>query len=129
MKKLITKIFIVSILCVIPQTYGNEPNWQKVDENNYIDSDSIFGTDNMYGFSFLLKSYNKGQYEPVNGKKILYTLGHYELNCAKQTYKIGLIDSYDRNGNFVNGDYNRYAAFQPLVQGSAAGIVSQKLCR
>lgn len=128
MKKFLIVLFI--FLLTIPvqaQTFG--PEWVKIDENNYLAADSVVGAEDKYGFTFLLKSYNKGQYEPFNGKSISYALGHYEINCAEQSYKIGLLDSYDRNDGFVIGDYNRYSTFQPLVQGSAVGLVSQKLCK
>lgn len=104
-------------------------NWQKVADNNYIDYEGIVGTEDMYGFTFLLKSYNKGQYEAVNGNDISYTLAQYTINCTKMTYKIGLIDSYGYKDNFVTGDYNKYAKFQPIVQDTAVSAVAAKLCR
>lgn len=106
-----------------------DTTWQKVAENNYINTDGIMGTQDIYGFSFVLKAYNKGQYEPVNGKKIWYTLSQYTIDCAKQKYKIGIIDSYGYNNNFINGDYNRYASFQPIVQGTAVSAVASELCK
>lgn len=107
----------------------DDVNWKRVAPNNYIFQDGIMGTENMYGFSFLLKSFNKGQYEPINGRQILYTLNQYEINCAKRTYKIGFMDSYDDNGYFISGDYNKYAQFQPIVEGTAVSEVAKKLCR
>lgn len=104
-------------------------NWQKVDENNYINYESIIRTEEIYGFMFMLKSFNKGQYEPMNGNKISYTVSQYTLDCVKQTYKIGVIDSYGSDGNFINGDYNRYAKFQPIALGTAVGEVSRMLCK
>lgn len=103
--------------------------WEKVSDNNYINPDGITGTEEMYGFTFLLKSYNKGQYEPVNGKKISYTIGRYSIDCGRYTYKIGVIDSYGSNDNFITGDYNRYAKFQPIIDGTAVEAVAKKLCR
>ena len=46
-----------------------ESNWKCVAPNNYVDFDTVVGLEDIYGFSFLLKAFNKGQYEPVNGKK------------------------------------------------------------
>ena len=127
-KKIFLLVFIVifSMSCV--GASQNDSSWQYIAPNNYIDRDGIVGLHDRYGFSFLLKSYNKGQYEPINGRKISYTLSQYELDCIKRRYKIGVIDSYDDDG-FVNGDYNRYAEFQPIVQGTAVYEVSRKLCR
>lgn len=107
----------------------NDTNWSKIAPNNYVDEGAIVGLVDKYGFSFLLKSFNKGQYEPVDGRQILYTLSQYEIDCVKNTYKIGVIDSYDDEGFFVNGDYNRYAEFQPIVNGTAVAILAKKLCR
>lgn len=107
----------------------DDMQWIQLDSNNYVNADGIVGTEDIYGFSFLLKSYNKGQYEPVNGKKIYYTLSQYTIDCSKRKYKIGVIDSYGYSDNFVNGDYNRYAKFQPVVEGTAIDIISKKLCR
>jgi hypothetical protein len=131
MKKvyLLLLILIFGFLPVFSAQHENDTEWVKVAENNYINPDGIIGLENIYGFSFLLKAYNKGQYEPVNGKKIWYTMSQYTLDCAKQKYKIGVIDSYGFKDNFINGDYNRYAQFQPIVQGSAVGEVAKKLCR
>lgn len=126
---LLLLILIFGFLPVFSAQHENDTEWVKVAENNYINPDGIIGLENIYGFSFLLKAYNKGQYEPVNGKKIWYTMSQYTLDCAKQKYKIGVIDSYGFKDNFINGDYNRYAQFQPIVQGSAVGEVAKKLCR
>ena len=103
--------------------------WHKVDENNYVYKDGIVGTEDRYGFTFLLKSYNKGQYESVNGNKIQYTLTQYTMDCGKKSYKIGVIDSYGYHDNFVYGDYNKYAQFQPIVSGTAISELYKKLCR
>ena len=128
MKKAFSIFYIVFIF-VSMQVCAYELNWTRIDDNNFVDYDSVVGADDMYGFSFLMKSYNKGQYEPVNGRNILYTLSHYELNCARHTYKIGIMDSYDKNDGFVNGDYNRYSEFQPVVEGSAVSVVAERLCK
>ena len=130
MKKLLL-IFIILIttaLYVYAQD-ADEINWKRVAPNNYIDPDGITGTRDRYGFSFLLKSYNKGQYEPIEGRQVLYTLGQYEIDCLKRKYKLGTIDSYDDDGVFLNGDYNKYAQFQPIVSGTAVSAVSRKLCK
>lgn len=103
--------------------------WQSVAPNNYIDPEGIVGTTDIYGFTFLLKAYNKGQYEPINGKKISYTLSQYTIDCEKHTYKIGVMDSYGQNDEFITGDYNRFANFQPIVSGTAVSAIAQKLCR
>jgi hypothetical protein len=131
MKKvyLLLLILIFGFLPVFSAQHENDTEWVKVAENNYINPDGIIGLENIYGFSFLLKAYNKGQYEPVNGKKIWYTMSQYTLDCAKQKYKIGVIDSYGFKDNFINGDYNRYAMFQPIVQGTAVSEVSKMLCK
>ena len=101
--------------------------WRRVDENNFINPDGIVGTPE--GFTFMLKAFNKGQYEPVNGRRINYTISQYTLDCKNLEYKIGVIDSYDYEDNFVNGDYNRYAKFQPIVSGTAVGEVAKLYCK
>ena len=101
--------------------------WRQVDENNFINSDGIIEEQN--GFTFMLKSFNKGQYEPVNGRRINYTISQYTIDCQNQEYKIGVIDSYGYEDNFINGDYNRYAKFQPIVSGTAIGEVAKCLCK
>ena len=131
MKK-ITALFVLIFISFMPAISAQEQDeteWVKVAENNFINPDGVMGLEDIYGFSFLLKAYNKGQYEPVNGKKIWYTLSQYTIDCAKQKYKIGVIDSYGFKDNFVNGDYNRYATFQPIVQGTAVSAVAKELCR
>ena len=131
MKKiLLLLIFImITFLPSFCAQQEDETQWMKVAENSYIDLDGVMGTEDIYGFSFLLKAYNKGQYEPVNGKKVWYTLSQYTIDCANKKYKIGVIDSYGFKNNFVNGDYNRYATFQPIVQGTAVSAVAKELCR
>lgn len=130
------KIFlsIIFLVCVISSVSvfaqsEDDTIWKRVDENSYIDSDGIVGTEDIYGFTFLLKSYNKGQYEPVNGKSIFYTLAQYTIDCGKRSYKIGVMDSYGKQDNFITGDYNKYAEFQPIVGGTAVSNVYKKLCR
>lgn len=120
---------IISLLLSTVAFAAEDMHWVQLDANNYVNLDGIVGVEDIYGFSFLLKSYNKGQYEPVNGKKIWYTLSQYTIDCSKRKYKIGVIDSYGYSDNFVNGDYNRYAKFQPIVEGTAIDIISNKLCR
>lgn len=121
-------LFLTSIAGICSEN-SEDSSWKRVSDNNYIDSDGIVGTEDMYGFSFLLKSYNKGQYEPVNGKNVWYTLSQYTIDCGRNTYKIGVMDSYGYKNNFINGDYNKYAQFQPIVQGTAVSAVANKLCR
>lgn len=106
-----------------------DDKWKKVVDNIYIDPEGIIGTEDRYGYSFILKSYNKGQYEPIFDKDVWYTLSRYTIDCTKQRYKIGVIDSYGYENNFIYGDYNRYAKFQPIVQGTAVSSVAAKLCR
>ncbi len=103
--------------------------WTKIDETSYTDFDNIVGLEDIYGYSFLLKTYNKGQFEPINGRNILYAISQYEIDCRKNSYKIGTIDSYDEDDAFVYGDYNRFSEFQPIVEGSSVSIISKKLCR
>jgi hypothetical protein len=122
-------LFIGFMPAFSAQSEQDEDEWMKVGENSFVNLDGITGLEDIYGFSFLIKAYNKGQYEPVNGKKIWYTLSQYTIDCAKNKYKIGIIDSYGFKNNFVNGDYNRYAAFQPIVQGTAVSAVAKELCR
>ena len=130
MKKLFLAVLILisPVLCCNAEV-SDGINWLHIAPNNYIDQDGITGTTDRYGFSFLLKSYNKGQYEPIEGRQVLYTLGQYEIDCLKNKYKIGTIDSYDDNGFFLNGDYNRYAQFQPIVSGTAVSAAARKLCK
>lgn len=120
---------IISLLLSTVVFAAEDIQWTMLDANNYVNLEGIVGVEDIYGFSFLLKSYNKGQYEPVNGKEIWYTLSQYTIDCSKRKYKIGVIDSYGYSDNFVNGDYNRYAKFQPIVEGTAIDIISNKLCR
>lgn len=131
MKNLLILLFILFLTSIagICSENNEDSSWKRVSDNNYIDSDGIVGTEDMYGFSFLLKSYNKGQYEPVNGKNVWYTLSQYTIDCGRKTYKIGVMDSYGYKNNFINGDYNKYAQFQPIVQGTAVSAVANKLCR
>lgn len=131
------KLFVIINLIILSLTSAlgcwadslEETQWRRISENNYVDFDGIVGTTDIYGFTFLLKSYNKGQYEPVNGKAVFYTLSQYTVDCAKKRYKIGIMDSYGRNGNFITGDYNRYASFQPIVSGTAVDAFAKKFCR
>lgn len=125
------RIFIILSIFLISgcSAFTQEDNWKQIAPNNYVDMDAIVGLENIYGYSFLLKSYNKGQYEPVNGKHIYYTLSQNEIDCGKRKYKIGIIDSYDKNDDFVNGDYNRYAQFQPIVSGTAISELAEELCK
>jgi len=126
MKKILPlMIFILSAFCVC----SANTQWQRVAPNNYVDESAIVGLEDKYGFSFLLKAFNKGQYEPIEGRQVHYTLAQYEIDCAKKSYKIGVIDSYDEDDIFINGDYNKYAEFQPIVKGTAVEILSDKLCR
>ena len=130
---------VLSIIIFISMTFslscfakGNDEvvqQWKHVAENIYIDPDGIVGTEDIYGFSFLLKSFNKGQYEPMYGNDIWYTIAQYTIDCSKYSYKIGVIDSYGYENQFINGDYNSLAKFQPIVQGTAVSVVAQKLCR
>lgn len=128
MKKYFCTVLIL-LLAVCANAETTDVMWHKVDENNYVYKDGIVGTEDRYGFTFLLKSYNKGQYEPVNGNKIQYTLTQYTMDCGKKSYKIGVIDSYGYHDNFVYGDYNKYAQFQPIVSGTAISELYKKLCR
>lgn len=131
MKKIFLSIlfFLCSMTSTVFPQSEEYTEWKRVDENSYIDSDGIVGAEDIYGFTFLLKSYNKGQYEPVNGKFIFYTLAQYTIDCAKKLYKIGVMDSYGKQDNFITGDYNKYAEFQPIVGGTAVSNVYKKLCR
>lgn len=130
MKKKILLLLLLTILsCPVLASEKIQDIWQQVAPNNYIDPEGIVGTTDIYGFTFLLKAYNKGQYEPINGRKISYTLSQYTINCEKHTYKIGVMDSYGSNDEFITGDYNRFANFQPIVSGTAVSAVAQKLCR
>ena len=131
MKKIFLSIlfFLCSMTSIVFAQSEEYTEWKRVDENSYIDSDGIVGAEDIYGFTFLLKSYNKGQYEPVNGKFIFYTLAQYTIDCAKRSYKIGVMASYGKQDNFITGDYNKYAEFQPIVGGTAVSNVYKKLCR
>ncbi len=129
MNKLVL-IFFIILFALGSECVGTEGVlWQKIDDNNYINYEDVIGTNDIYGFIFILKSFNKGQYEPVNGKNISYTMSQYTIDCLRQTYKIGVMDSYGSDGNFINGDYNRYAGFQPIVSGTAVSEVFKYLCK
>ena len=128
MKKIcFTVLILLFAVCANAETV--DVMWHKVDDNNYVYKDGIVGTEDRYGFTFLLKSYNKGQYESVNGNKIQYTLTQYTLDCGKRSYKTGEIDSYGIRDNFVYVDYNKFAQFQPIVPGTAISELYKKLCR
>ena len=128
MKKIFIAVMILfSASCVMADEVGLD--WTRIAPNNYVDLDSVMGLTDRYGYSFLLKSYNKGQYEPIDGRQVLYTLSQYEIDCLKNRYKIGVIDSYDDEGYFISGDYNRYAEFQPIVEGTAVSALAKKICR
>ncbi|MBD5402610.1 hypothetical protein HDR58_07420 [bacterium] len=122
-------IFLLSMTIVKSNETDSQTMWKRVDSNSFIYQDGIIGTEDIYGFSFLLKAYNKGQYEPVSGKRILYTLTQYTIDCDKKKYKIGVIDSYGERDNFISGDYNKYAQFQPIVSGTSVASVAEKLCK
>ena len=126
MKRFLLLIFVFIFSCF---SVLADDTWTRVAPNNYIDYSAVIGLRERYGFSFLLKAYNKGQYEPINSRQVLYTLSQYELDCSKRTYKIGLIDSYDEEDVFINGDYNKYAEFQPIVSGTAVSAIYSKLCK
>ena len=129
MKKIVVLISSILFLTELTCFASNNIEWQQVAPDSYINPDGIIGVDDIYGFSFMLKSYNKGQYEPVRGESIQYTIAQYTIDCTNLTYKIGVIDSYGADDNFVNGDYNRYAKFRPIVSGTAVSTVASKLCR
>ena len=80
-------------------------------------------------YLLLLKTYNKGQFEPIDNRKIAYTISSYTIDCDNFLYKIGTIDSYSIENDFITGDYNKYAKFQPIVTGSDIGEISNKLCK
>lgn len=129
MKKLLFAVLLILQVLLLPcVAEENSELWQRVDENSFLSYATIVQeAKNQY--SFMIKSYNKGQYEPINGNKILYTISQYSIDCEQNLYKIGVIDSYGEENKFVNGDYNRYAKFQPIVQGTAVGNVSTMLCK
>lgn len=123
---LFSVLFIILSACCACMA---QTQWIRIAPNNYVDENAIVGLEDRYGFSFLLKAFNKGQYEPINDRQIYYTLAQYEIDCAKNTYKIGVIDSYDEDDIFVNGDYNKYAEFQPIVKDTAVSVLAKRLCR
>ena len=126
MKKILSLLIVLlSAFCMC----SADTQWKRIAPNNYVDENAIVGLEDRYGFSFLLKAFNKGQYEPIDGRQVYYTLAQYEIDCAKKSYKIGVIDSYDEDDVFINGDYNRYAEFQPIVKGTAVEVLADKLCR
>ena len=132
MKKLLL-LLLVMIGFIQTVAYSNNSynsdEWTKVVENNYVNTSGITGTYDRYGFSFLLKSYNKGQYEPVNNHAISYTISRYTIDCDKLSYKIGIMDSYGKNDEFITGDYNKFAQFQPIIPDTAIGTIANKLCK
>ena len=106
-----------------------EHSWKQVEYYSFINPETIVYESGNNNYTFLLKSYNKGQYEPVNGLEVSYTISQYTIDCNQKSYKIGMIDSYSKDGDFVNGDYNRYAKFQPVVSGTAVYNVMNNLCK
>jgi hypothetical protein len=129
MKKFIVilNLFLFCLLFITAK--ATETTYNKlISVNSYINPSEIVKISDG-NYSFILKAYNKGQYEPVNGRFIEYTLTEHIINCTNATYKLGLIDSYDKENNFVNGDYNRYATFQPIVQGTSVGDVYNLICK
>lgn len=58
MKKIcFTVLILLFAVCANAETV--DVMWHKVDDNNYVYKDGIVGTEDRYGFTFLLKSYNK----------------------------------------------------------------------
>ena len=129
MKKIVFTVFVLLLSLHISEARDVPNQWRQIADNSFLNTSTIFGTDDIYGFTFMLKAYNKGQYEPINGKNIAYTVSQYTVDCGNLTYKIGVIDSYSKDGNFINGDYNRYAKFRPIVIGTSVDKVSKNLCR
>jgi hypothetical protein len=129
MKNFIVILNILFFVLMFSAVNAQESEFVKlVSQNSYINPKGIVRyPDGTY--SVIIKSYNKGQYEPINGRFISYTLSQHFIDCENSTYKLGLIDSYDDEDNFVNGDYNRYATFQPVIQGNSAGAVYNLICK
>ena len=123
-KVLLATLFIV---CLPVVAMDNGVSWERVDENSFVNLHTIVNHAEQ-NVTFMLKAYNKGQYESVNGQNIAYTISQYTINCRDKMYKIGVIDSYSEDGSFVNGDYNRYAKFRPIVHGTAVSNVANKFC-
>jgi hypothetical protein len=121
--------YLIAFGCCCACANDLESVWKQVEYNSFINSETVIreADDNIY--IFLLKSYNKGQYEPVNGVDVDYAISQYTVDCNQGLYKIGMIDSYSKEGNFVNGDYNRFAKFQPVVSGIAVYNVMKDLCK
>ena len=103
--------------------------WSKINDYDYIDLDSINGTENYYGFNFNLKSFNRGQYEKINNTVVSYTITKYSINCLKQKYNITKIDCYDNNDNFISEELNPYSRFRPIISGTSIKNVFNNLCR
>lgn len=128
MRKFIILALFVFLCFNLLEVVASELVWEKVDDNSFINPQAIVKLNDNNTFTFLLKAYNKGQYEAVNGQNVSYTISQYTIDCARNLYKIGVIDSYAKDGSFVNGDYNRYAEFRPIVVGTAVSNVVERLC-
>ena len=124
-KVLISTLFMAFFPVVV---MGSSLVWERVDDNSFINLQSIITSYERDEISFMLKAYNKGQYEAINGQNVDYTISQYTIDCMDKMYKIGVIDSYSEYGSFVNGDYNRYAKFRPIVSGTAVSNVADKFC-
>jgi hypothetical protein len=129
MKKFIIILnLIVSTLLLLTANAKDSTYNKLISENSYINPSEIIKiSDGTY--SLIIKAYNKGQYEPINGSFISYTLTEHVINCTSSTYKLGIINSYDEDDDFVNGDYNKYATFQPIVPGTTDGDVYNFICK
>jgi hypothetical protein len=130
MKKFIVIFNILFLALMFSAVNAQESEFVKlISQNSYINPHGIVYNPDDGTYSVIIKSYNKGQYEPVNGRFISYTLSQHFIDCQNATYKLGLIDSYDDEDNFVNGDYNRFATYQPIIQGNSSGAVYNLICK
>jgi hypothetical protein len=129
MKKFIIILNLILSTWLLLSVNAKETTYNKlISGNSYINPSEIIKiSDGIY--SFIIKAYNKGQYEPINGRFISYTLTEHVLNCTNSTYKLGIIDSYDEDDDFVNGDYNKYATFQPIIEGTSDEAVYKLICK
>ena len=128
-KKFIIIILIFTNFGIPVLAKTNDNNWEQLDLYSFIDKSGIIDTNEFYGYSFLLKTFNKGQFEPIRNIPVSYTISQYLLNCSEKTYKIGVIDSYNNNGDFLYGDYNKFASFQPIIAGTTINEVQKLLCK
>lgn len=107
------KIFLIIICCfVILPCFSTE--WVQTGAKRYIDKSSIDRSNFGY-VRFWEKALNDGTKEDVDGKKIWYTMGYYDLKCSNKTSRILSLAVYDIKGKLIFSDTNSKTPFEPII--------------